>query len=190
MAAKRTFVIVGAGFAGAKAAETLREEGFDGEVVLLGAEADRPYERPPLSKDYLRGETERSKVYVHDEGFYSEHDIDLRTNTPAAAIDVSESAVVLESGERIGYEALLLATGSASRRIPIPGAELDGIHYLRELPESDALREILKPSMHIAVVGAGWIGSEVAASARPEPSIFSTPSPSSISTPWSRWTSA
>src|SRR5215216_36437 len=99
--ASRTFVIVGASLAGAKAAETLREEGFDGRLVLVGAEVERPYERPPLSKDYLRGEVGREKVYVHDEGFYAEHEIDLRLGRTAASLDSSSSELVLDDGERL-----------------------------------------------------------------------------------------
>jgi 3-phenylpropionate/trans-cinnamate dioxygenase ferredoxin reductase component len=167
MAAEKTFVIVGASLAGAKAAETLRAEGCDGRVVLIGAEAERPYERPPLSKDYLRGEAGLDKVYVHDEGYYDEHAIELRTATSAAAIDTAASEVVLESGERVGYDSLLITTGSAPRRIDVPGHELAGIHYLRDLQDSDLLRERFESgSGRLTVIGAGWIGAEVAASAR------------------------
>src|SRR6188472_3864611 len=116
-----TFVIVGAGMAGGKAVETLREEGFDGRIVLLGAEPERPYERPPLSKDYLRGETERTAVYLQDdEGWYAEHDVELRSSTVVASLDVAGRAVALEDGERIGYDALLLATGAEPNRPPVP----------------------------------------------------------------------
>ena len=166
MAAEKTFVIVGASLTGAKAAETLRAEGFDGRLVLIGAEAERPYERPPLSKDYLRGEAGLDKVYVHDEGFYDEHAIELRTATSVAAIDTGASEVVLESGERLGFDSLLIATGSAPRRIDLPGHELGGIHYLRDLQDSDLLRERFKSGGRLTVIGAGWIGAEVAASAR------------------------
>jgi 3-phenylpropionate/trans-cinnamate dioxygenase ferredoxin reductase subunit len=162
-----TFVIVGAGMAGGKATETLREEGFDGRVVLLGAEPERPYERPPLSKDYLRGEAERNGVYLHeDAGWYEQHDVELRTSTQVQSLDVGERAVVLDGGERIGYDALLLATGAEPRRPPIPGAELDGVHVLRSFEDSDALRAVLDRGGRLVVVGAGWIGCEVSASAR------------------------
>ena len=127
-----TYVIVGAALAGAKAAETLREEGFDGRVVLLGDEPDRPYERPPLSKDYLRGETEREGPYVHPASFYGEKDIELRTEVSVTGVDLAASEVVL-GDERIGFSKLLLATGAEPRRIPVPGADLDGVHYLRTL---------------------------------------------------------
>jgi 3-phenylpropionate/trans-cinnamate dioxygenase ferredoxin reductase component len=162
----QTFVIAGASLAGAKAAEALREEGFEGRVVLIGAEQERPYERPPLSKDYLRGETERSKTYVHEQGFYAENEIELRTGTAASSIDATRSEVVLESGERIRFDRLLLATGAAPRRLRAPGAELQGIYYLRELSDSDAIRERLQDGGKLVVIGAGWIGAEVAASAR------------------------
>jgi 3-phenylpropionate/trans-cinnamate dioxygenase ferredoxin reductase component len=161
-----TFVIVGAALAGAKAAETLREEGFDGQVVLLGAEPHRPYERPPLSKDYLRGEAERDAAFVHEEGFYAEKDIDLRTSSPVESVDADAREVELASGERIGYSKLLLATGAEPRLLPLPGADLDGVHYLRTFEESDTLREAIEKGGHAVVIGAGWIGSEVAASAR------------------------
>jgi 3-phenylpropionate/trans-cinnamate dioxygenase ferredoxin reductase subunit len=162
-----TFVIVGAGMAGGKAAETLREEGFDGRIVLLGSEPERPYERPPLSKDYLRGESERSGVYLQeDAGWYAENDVELRESTTAASLDVPGSAVVLEDGERVDYDALLLATGAEPKRLPIPGADLDGVHVLRTFQDSDALRAVFDGGGRLVVIGAGWIGCEVAASAR------------------------
>jgi 3-phenylpropionate/trans-cinnamate dioxygenase ferredoxin reductase component len=161
-----TRVIVGASLAGAKAAETLREEGFDGRIVLLGAEPERPYERPPLSKEYLRGEKEREKVYVHEASFYAERDIELRTGSAVTALDVGGRAVELEGGERIGYEALLLATGAEPRRLPVQGAELAGVLELRTLADADRLHERLGRAGRVAVIGAGWIGCEVAASAR------------------------
>jgi 3-phenylpropionate/trans-cinnamate dioxygenase ferredoxin reductase component len=163
----RTFVIVGAGMAGGKAAETLREEGFDGRIVLLGAEAERPYERPPLSKDYLRGESERNGIYLQeDPSWYSEHEVELRTGTHVESLDVGGRAVVLDGGERVDYDALLLATGAEPRRLPLPGADLDGVHVLRSVEDSDALRTVLDGGGRLAVIGAGWIGCEVAASAR------------------------
>jgi 3-phenylpropionate/trans-cinnamate dioxygenase ferredoxin reductase component len=162
-----TFVIVGAGMAGGKAVETLREEGFDGRVVLLGAEPERPYERPPLSKDYLRGEAERGSVYLQeDAGWYDEHDVEVRTSTHVESLDVAGQGVVLAGGERIDYDALLLATGAEPRRPPIPGTDLGGVHVLRSLEDSDALRDVLDAGGRLVVVGAGWIGSEVSASAR------------------------
>jgi len=166
MSSDQTHVIVGASLAGAKAAETLREEGFDGRVVLVGAEAERPYERPPLSKDYLRGEVGREKVYVHDEGFYDEHDIELRLGRRAVGLDISSRELELDDGERLRYDRLLLATGAEPRRLSIPGAELDGVLYLRSVQDSDTLRDRLDRGGAVVVVGAGWIGAEVAASAR------------------------
>jgi 3-phenylpropionate/trans-cinnamate dioxygenase ferredoxin reductase component len=162
-----TFVIVGAGMAGGKAVETLREDGFDGRIVLLGAEPDRPYERPPLSKDYLRGEAERQTIYLQeDAGWYAEHDVELRPSTVVASLDVAESAVVLADGERVGYDRLLLATGAEPKRLPVPGADLAGVHVLRTVEDSDVLRAVLDAGGRLVVVGAGWIGCEVAASAR------------------------
>jgi len=166
MSSDQPHIIVGASLAGAKAAETLRQEGFEGRVVLVGAENERPYERPPLSKDYLRGEIPREKVYVHDEGFYAEHDIELRLGRTAESLDMSSSELVLDNGERLRYERLLLTTGAQPRRLSIPGAELDGVLYLRSIEDSDALRERLDRGGAVVVVGAGWIGAEVAASAR------------------------
>src|SRR5205807_1892050 len=163
---EQTFVIVGASLAGAKAAEELRSQGFDGRVVLVGAESERPYERPPLTKEYLRGESEREKVHVHDPGFYEEHAIELLLETTVGAIDLGASQVTLGDGRQIGYEKLLLTTGAEPRRLELPGAELEGIHYLRTLADSDALRERLDAGGRVAVIGAGWIGSEFAASAR------------------------
>ena len=164
---KQTFVILGASLAGAKAAAELRERGFDGRVVLVGAESERPYERPPLSKEYLQGKSERQKAYVHDEGFYDQQDIELRLGTAAESIDPASATVSLAGGEELPYDALLLTTGAQPRVISVPGAELDGVHYLRTFDDCDALRERLGAgSGRVAVVGAGWIGSEFAASAR------------------------
>jgi 3-phenylpropionate/trans-cinnamate dioxygenase ferredoxin reductase component len=166
MTGDQAFVIVGASLAGAKAAETLRAEGFDGRLVLIGAEAERPYERPPLSKDYLRGEVGREKVYVHDEGFYSAHDIELRLGRTAVGLDTAISEVALDDGERLRYDQLLLATGAEPRRLAIPGATLENVLYLRTVEDSDHLRERLDRGGSVVVIGAGWIGAEVAASAR------------------------
>jgi len=166
MTSDQTFVIVGASLAGAKAAETLRAEGFDGRVVLIGAEDERPYERPPLSKEYLRGEAGREKVYVHDEGFYAEHDIELRLGRTVTGLDTSARVVTVGDDERLRYDRLLLTTGAEPRRLAVPGAELDGVLYLRSVADSDVLRERLERGGAVVVVGAGWIGSEVAASAR------------------------
>jgi len=166
MSKKQTFIIVGASLAGAKAAEELRERGFDGRIEMIGSDPERPYERPPLTKDYLRGESEREQAYVHEEGFYSEHEISLLTGTTATEIDPAMSRVMLEDGRELGYDRLLLATGAQPRQISVPGAELEGIHYLRTLADCDLLRDRLDRGGRVAVVGAGWIGSEFAASAR------------------------
>src|SRR5215211_3210124 len=130
MTARRTFVIVGAGLAGAKAAESLRQEGFEGRLVLIGDEPERPYERPPLSKDYLRGESSE-KPYVHAESFYSDNEIELWTSTRVSGIKASLRELWLEGDQRLSYDRLLVATGAVPRRLNVPGAELGGIHYLR-----------------------------------------------------------
>ena len=166
MTGDQTFVVVGASLAGAKAAETLRAEGFDGRLVLIGAEQARPYERPPLSKEYLRGEAGREKVYVHEEGFYAAHDIELQLERRVVSLNPSSRELALDDGERLGYDRLLLTTGAEPRRLEIPGGELDGVLYLRTVEDSDALRERLDRGGSVVVVGAGWIGAEVAASAR------------------------
>jgi 3-phenylpropionate/trans-cinnamate dioxygenase ferredoxin reductase component len=163
---KQTYVIVGASLAGAKAAEELRTQGFGGRTVLIGSELERPYERPPLSKDYLRGESPREKAHVHEEAFYREHDVELITGRTATDLDTHGRKVTLDDGQALPYDKLLLTTGAEPRRLSIPGAELEGIHYLRTLEDCDALRERLDAGGRVAVVGAGWIGSEVAASAR------------------------
>jgi 3-phenylpropionate/trans-cinnamate dioxygenase ferredoxin reductase subunit len=148
------------------AAQTLREEGFGGRVVLLGAERERPYDRPPLSKEYLRNEVGLETVHLHDEGFYEEHAIELRTGTAVEAIAAADSAVVIAGGGRERYDRLLLATGARPRRLSLPGSDLRGIYELRTLADSDALSARLHRGGHVAIVGAGWIGCEVAASAR------------------------
>jgi 3-phenylpropionate/trans-cinnamate dioxygenase ferredoxin reductase component len=162
----RTFVIVGASLAGAKAAETLRAEGFDERVVLIGAEHERPYERPPLSKDYLRGEVDRETVYVHPDGYYAEHDIELRLGRTAVSLNTAARELALDDGERLRYDRLLLTIGAEPRRLSIPGGELEGVLYLRSVADCDALRGRLDRGGRVVVIGAGWIGAEVAASAR------------------------
>lgn len=166
MSSPEVFVIVGAGLAGAKAAETLRAEGFQGRVVLLGEEGHRPYDRPPLSKGYLLGTTDPEKVYVHPPAFYAEHDIELRTGHRVVALDRAAAEVSLHDGERLGYSRLLLATGARPRTLSVPGADLPGVHYLRTLDDSDRLKAAFSASPRVVVVGAGWIGLEGAAAAR------------------------
>ena len=135
-------------------------------VVLVGAEPERPYERPPLSKEYLRGEAEREKVFVHEASFYSDNDIELRAGANVIDVDCDHRQLALDTGERVTFDRLLLATGAEPHRLTVPGGELQGIHYLRTLADSDALRERVEAGGKLVVVGAGWIGAEVAASAR------------------------
>jgi 3-phenylpropionate/trans-cinnamate dioxygenase ferredoxin reductase subunit len=165
MTREQTFVIVGAGLAGAKAAETLREEGYDGRLILIGDESERPYERPPLSKEYLRRET-GEKPFVHEHGFYEEHDIELWTSTHVTAIEAGSSELVLEDDRRQGYDRLLVATGAEPRRLDVPGADLEGVHELRTVADSERIAERIESGGRLLVVGSGWIGAEVAASAR------------------------
>ena len=164
-----TFVIVGARLAGAKAAETLRAEGFDGEIVLIGSEHERPYERPPLSKGYLLGNDERDSVYVHPADWYAKHDVDLRLGVTVTAIDRA-TATVPASGpagtESLSYDKLLLTTGASPRRLDFPGSDSDEVLYLRTLGDSDRLRSAFQPGTRVVVAGAGWIGLETAAAAR------------------------
>lgn len=166
MTNQQTYVIVGASLAGAKAAQTLRQEGFSGRVVLIGEEPVRPYERPPLSKTYLRGEVDFDAAAVHGESFYAEHEIELITSTTVTSVDSAARRVTLNPGSEIDFDALLLTTGATPRRTAITGAELPGIHYLRTVASCDALRQAMVSATRVVVVGAGWIGSEVAASAR------------------------
>jgi NADPH-dependent 2,4-dienoyl-CoA reductase/sulfur reductase-like enzyme len=162
-----TFVLIGGGLAGAKAAETLRAEGFGGRVVLVGEEAEAPYERPPLSKGYLLGSDEREKARVHEPGWYEAHDVDLRIGVRAVGLDPAARRVDLDAGEPLSYDRLLLATGSSARRLPVPGADLQGVQYLRALPDADGLlAELRQGGRRVVVVGGGWIGLEVSAAAR------------------------
>jgi NADPH-dependent 2,4-dienoyl-CoA reductase/sulfur reductase-like enzyme len=160
-----TFVIVGGGLAGAKAAETLRAEGFDGTVVLFGDETEVPYERPPLSKGYLLGKDARESAFVHPASWYDENNVDLRTGVTVGAIDRAAREVRFDDGT-VTYDKLLLATGASPRRLSVPGADLEGIRYLRRLDDSDTLRADFRPGTRVVVVGAGWIGLEATAAAR------------------------
>src|SRR5215471_372189 len=166
MSDEQGMVIVGASLAGARAAETLREEGYGGPLVLVGAEDEIPYERPPLSKDYLMGKHGRDKIYVRPREWYRDHDVDLRLGTTVTAIDPAARKVVLQRGDQLGYDKLLLATGSSPRKLPVPGADLDGIHYLRTVADSDRIRAAIETASRVAVIGAGWIGLETTAAAR------------------------
>ncbi|WP_104083342.1 NAD(P)/FAD-dependent oxidoreductase [Cryobacterium sp. Y11] len=163
----QSYVIVGAGLAGASAARTLRGEGFTGPIQLIGAEAHRPYIRPPLSKDYLSGSSDRDSVYVEPKDWYAEHDVDLILGTSVVRIDAARQLIHTAAGEDLAYNKLLLATGSSPRRLSIPGADLDGVRYLRTLDDSDMLRPLLAGgSLRLVLIGSGWIGMEVAATAR------------------------
>ncbi|MGO9052884.1 MAG: NAD(P)/FAD-dependent oxidoreductase [Streptosporangiaceae bacterium] len=166
MATDTPYLIVGASLAGARAAETLRAEGFDGPLILIGAESERPYERPPLSKDYLIGKSERETIYVHPQQWYAEHDIDLRLGVTVTGIDPAAREVVLADGSQIGYAKLLLATGSSPRRLSVPGADLDGVLYLRSVADCDQIKAAFRSASRVAVIGGGWIGLETAAAAR------------------------
>jgi 3-phenylpropionate/trans-cinnamate dioxygenase ferredoxin reductase subunit len=159
-------VIIGAGHAGGRAAEAMRQAGFTGEIVLLGEEAHVPHERPPLSKELLTGEEGAETTFLNPPAYYAENKIDLRLGTRAEAIDRDGQAVVLADGGRVGYDKLLIATGARVRRIDCPGADLAGIHYIRTIDDTLALRPELKEGVRVAVIGGGFIGLEVAAGAR------------------------
>jgi 3-phenylpropionate/trans-cinnamate dioxygenase ferredoxin reductase subunit len=161
-----TFVIVGASLAGGGAAAALRQEGFDGGVVLVGAEPQPPYERPPLSKEYLRGESSFERALVQPPGFYDENGIETRFGDRATRVDAAEKTVELEGGERVAYDKLLVATGGRNRRLSIPGLDLEGVYGLRTVADSDRIRAEIAPGRKAVVVGMGFIGSEVAASLR------------------------
>ncbi|OBK88030.1 pyridine nucleotide-disulfide oxidoreductase [Mycolicibacter heraklionensis] len=165
-----TFVVVGAGLAGAKAVEALRDKDFDGRIVLVGEEHQLPYERPPLSKEFLAGKKTLDDFTVKPPSWYREHEIDLQLGDRVASVDPSGHSVTLSDGSSLGYDKLLLATGSRSRRLPIPGADAPRVHYLRTVEDASALDSALDSALasgdSLAVVGAGWIGMEVAAAAR------------------------
>ncbi len=166
MTTSSTFAIVGGGLAGAKAAQALRDNDFDGRVVLFSAEDHLPYERPPLSKEYLAGKKQLDDFTVEEAAWYRDHNVDLRLGTEVAAVNAADHTLTLPDGTTVGYDKLLLATGSASRRPPIPGADADGVHFLRTIDDAVALSAALTPGSSLAIVGAGWIGLEVAAGAR------------------------
>ena len=166
MASSTAFVIVGGGLAGAKAAEALRDNDFDGHIMLCCEEDHLPYERPPLSKEYLAGKKSLSDFTVHTSDWYRDHSVDLKLGTRVSSLDPAAHTVVLSEDATVPYDKLLLATGSASRRPPIPGSDAAGVHYLRTFGDAAALNSVLADGSSLAVVGAGWIGLEVAASAR------------------------
>jgi 3-phenylpropionate/trans-cinnamate dioxygenase ferredoxin reductase subunit len=161
-----SLVIVGAGLAGAKAAATLREEGHTGPILLVGDEPHPPYERPPLSKGHLRGESPLRDAYVFDEGWYAEHHVELMLGVRATALDPAARTVTLSDAGTVRYDRLLLATGASPRTLPVPGGDLPGVHVLRDAGHAAALSAALKDASRAVVAGAGWIGCEVAASAR------------------------
>ncbi|WP_027947260.1 NAD(P)/FAD-dependent oxidoreductase [Amycolatopsis taiwanensis] len=165
MAGPQRIVIVGAGLGGASAAASLRERGFTGDVVVLGAESHRPYELPPLSKAVLLGDADEPD-WAHEDGFYREHDIDLRLGTTATRIELGSRTVIDGHGGEHPFDRLLLATGSHPRTLPVPGTDLPGIHTLRTIDDSLALRAAFGKARQVVIVGAGWIGTEAAAAAR------------------------
>ncbi|GAA2566421.1 NAD(P)/FAD-dependent oxidoreductase [Mycolicibacterium diernhoferi] len=161
-----TVVIIGAGLAGAKAAEALRDKNFGGRIILFGDEHQLPYERPPLSKDYLANKKTLADFTVHPEEWYRDHEIDLRLGTEVQIIDSGGHSVGFDDGRHEHYDKLLLATGSRARRLDLPGADAAGVHTLRTVDDASALLAVLDPGSRLAIVGAGWIGLEVAAGAR------------------------
>jgi 3-phenylpropionate/trans-cinnamate dioxygenase ferredoxin reductase subunit len=166
MAKNEAMVIVGAGQAGATAAASLRDAGFDGPVVLIGQEREAPYERPALSKGYLQGTVFRENLAVHQPAWYADNDVDLVLDTSVVGVDPVSHRVWMSRGRYADYRALLLTTGSSPRLLPVPGADLAGVHYLRTLQDSDRIRTVLGQASRVAVIGAGWIGLETAAAAR------------------------
>src|SRR5437867_1174603 len=160
----RTIAIVGASLTGASAAATLREEGFDGRVVLLGAEPQLPYDRPPLSKAYLRGATPFEKTLLRPAEFYREKEIELRLSTTVTRVDAEKKRLELAGGERLDFDSVLVATGGRNRRFPIPGLDLPGVYDLRTVADADRIREVIAPGRRAVVVGLGFIGAEVAGS--------------------------
>ncbi|MGY6628285.1 MAG: NAD(P)/FAD-dependent oxidoreductase [Oceanicaulis sp.] len=159
-------VIIGAGQAGLSAAEALRKRGYEGKVTLIGDEPAPPYQRPPLSKGYLSGELPAERLWLKPESYFDAAAITLRTGVQAAAIDRRARRVVLSDGQSIAYDHVIIATGGAARRLTLPGADLPGVHVLRSLAEADALSGALTGAQRLAIIGAGYIGLEVAASAR------------------------
>ncbi|MEV0948500.1 FAD-dependent oxidoreductase [Rhodococcus sp. NPDC049939] len=166
MTSTRTFIVVGGGLAGAKTAEALRDKDFDGSIILLAEEEHLPYDRPPLSKEHFAGKKSLSDFTVHNGDWYRDHHVDLRLGTTATDLDLSAHTVTLPDGSTLAYDKLALATGSRSRRPPIAGSDAVGVHYLRSVDESDRLIEAVADGARLVVIGAGWIGLEVGASAR------------------------
>ena len=165
MGADRTHVIVGAGHAGGRAAQAMRQFGFEGRILLIGEEPHVPYERPPLSKELIVTDAGLEKVRLHDAAWYPENRIELIAGTAATSIDAAAKTVGLADGRTIGFDGLMLTTGARVRRLPAPGAELDGVFYLRTLEDSEAIRAHIPAGAEVAVIGGGFIGLEIAGSA-------------------------
>ena len=161
-----TIAIVGASLAGSSAAATLREEGFDGRVLLIGAEPQLPYDRPPLSKNYLRGTLPFEKTLLRPPEFYRERDLEMRLGSTVVKVDPEKRTLTLKDGERLEFDQLLIATGGRNRRFPIPGLDLPGVYDLRTVADADRIREAIARGGRAVVVGMGFIGAEVAASVR------------------------
>jgi len=163
---KPNFLIVGGGQAGAKAAEALRTEGFDGGISIVGEEPLLPYLRPPLSKDYLQGKVDRDSVFVHSSDWYADNDVELVLGTAAESVGLAHHNVVLTDGSRRQFDRLLLCTGSTPKILTIPGSDLDGIYYLRSLVDSERIRAAFLKYARVVIIGGGWIGLEAASAAR------------------------
>jgi len=160
------FVIVGGGLSASKAAEALREQGFSGPLTIVAEEPELPYERPALSKGYLTGSADRDSLFVHDHAWYADHRVEVRTGVRATALDRGRKAVTLSDGDELGYRKLLLATGARPRTLPLPGADAANVHYLRTVADCERLQQLFGSIQRLAIIGAGWIGLEVAAAAR------------------------
>ncbi|QGK72493.1 NAD(P)/FAD-dependent oxidoreductase [Allosaccharopolyspora coralli] len=160
------YLVIGGGLAGAKTAEALRARGVDGPVILLCEEQRLPYERPPLSKDYLAGNGTPDDFTVHTGQWYDEHDVDVQLGVRADAVNTGSHEVVLADGSVLGYDKLVLATGSRPRRLHVPGTDARGVHFLRRVADTDRLRSSWDSASAVVVIGGGWIGLEAAAVAR------------------------
>lgn len=165
MDAPQSIVVVGGGLAGAKVVEGLREKGFKGSITLIGAERHLPYERPPLSKGYLKGDDERSSFEVHDQAWYDEHEVTLVLGEQVETLDLAAAEVTTAGGRSVPFDRLVLATGATPRRLDLPGADLEGVLVLRTVDDSERLRAALTPDARVVIVGGGWIGLETAAAA-------------------------
>ena len=158
------FLLVGGGFASAHCATELRKRGAEGEILLVGREPEVPYERPPLSKEYMRGESERSDAYVHPASWYEENDVELLTGRNVMSLDTEQRSAKLQGGDEVGFEKALLATGANVNILRVEGVENEGIHYLRAFGNTEAIRADAEKAEHVVLIGGSYIGSEVAAS--------------------------